>query len=362
MNAKIKQVNSNNNITKNSYKITTKFMLKIVLLFSCSILGVGFISGSEIYEFFVRFKMFLSLGCIIFFALIFILTKKIFIQNNNYQNMLKMQNFDKNISNKTFLNKFNIKRFLLFLNCFAVSAAMFSGLQVLAKKLFFDNYFIPIILCLTLVFVVLLIGIKGLDKLDYFVLIFLIFIIANFSINLCFGDSKIDLNYIFDLSDFSTLGLVGSIFFACNYVFMNIIQVQPILAEFNLKFSKKQINRISGIFAAALSFVLILFSLFLISNIRYSNYSMPFLEYFSHKGGALYFIYVIGLVLALISSLMGCLFGVKKEIKPFVKKNFWASAFAIVLPFVFGFVDFKFFVTIVYPIVGVINFVIFLFL
>ena len=176
MDVKIEQVNSNNNITDDGYKITTKFMLKIVLLFSCSILGVGFISGSEIYEFFVRFKVFLPVSIIIFFMLIFVLTRKVFIQNNNYQNSLKMQNFDKNVSNKTFLNKFYIKRFLLFLNCFAVSSAMFSGLHVLARKLFFDNYIIPIVLCLSLVFIVLLIGIKGLDKLDYFVLIFLIYI------------------------------------------------------------------------------------------------------------------------------------------------------------------------------------------
>lgn len=362
-NDKLEKVNSNKTITKNSYKLKTKIVLKLIVVFACAILGVGFISGSEIYEFFVRFKNYLPLTIGLFFVLIFILTRKVFLQNNNYQKTLKMQNMTKVSNKNTFLLKFKIKKVLLFFNCFAVSSAMFSGLNVLCKKLFFNNYYLPILITLVLVFFILLIGLKGLSKIDYLVVVFLMFIITIFCIELKSNsfDEVVMLSSI-SLSEFSLGSFLGALFFAVNYVFMNIIQIQPVLGEFNIVAGKKQINIISFLFAFLLTFVLAIFSIFLLNNMSYANFSMPFLEFFSQKSKLIYFIYVVGLILALVSSLIGCLFGVKREIMNYAKTNLFATIASVFATFVFGFIDFKVFVTVIYPIVGVINFIIFVFL
>jgi len=340
-------------------------LLNLFVLIICSIVGVGFISGAEIYQFYVRFGKYFYIGIFAFFILVFLLTRKIilnFYYNKNKYKMLKNNN---NCVKNTFLVKNNIKSFLIFFDVLMIASAMISGLNNMTKQLFKNNYFIIMIACIIIVFFILCIGINGLSKVDYVLMLFIIFIGVIFILNLCdfisFDlQSSTNKKYIND--DVSWGSFIFPIIFASLYVFMNIIQLEPILKEYKVTFTKKSINIFSLVLSGFLSIVLLLFSIFLNNNIKLTDFSMPFLTFFENISPTLKFIYIIGLFLALISSLLSCLIGVKRGILKFSKNNIVASGFSVILVLLLGMISFSTYVSVIYPIIGAINFVIFIFL
>ena len=116
--------------------------LKVGLLMLCAIVGVGFVSGAEIYSFYVRFGNFAYLGVFVFFVLINFLLNKIFKDFDNIENIVKVNNLNKNHTKYTILTKSKIKSLLINLNVLLVASAMFAGLFSLIKNLFYHNYFV----------------------------------------------------------------------------------------------------------------------------------------------------------------------------------------------------------------------------
>ena len=273
----------------------------------CSFIGVGFVSGAEIYEFFVRFGKLSFLGIILFFVLCFLLSFKIlkFQINNNFSFENKIKINDKIKSNKllkmskndliknkiTFLNKNSLKNFIVFLNVYFISATMFSGLNNLISNLFNHNFFLILILSFFVTFIFVLIGVKGLEKLDIFVVLFVAIITTFFVSNKSF-----DLKTIFNfenniLSEKNILALNKilffgeSLFFASLYVFMNILQFEPIVARSGINFSKKSAFFFSLMFALTLSVLLFIFVTFLSAKPELFESQMPFFTYFVSIGG-----------------------------------------------------------------------------
>ena len=322
----------------------------------CSVVGVGFVSGAEIYEVFVRFGKFWPLGVAVFFLLMFLISFKIILNYCNSKNISKMYFENNNYVKNTFLSKFKIKSFLLFFNILLVSGAMFSGLRTLLKQLCNNNYVLIFVLCVLVIFLVLFFGVSGLQKMDYFVLVFMI-LLAMFFACQTFGENQYQ---ILSLDNNFKAGLF-SVFFAVLYVFMNILQIEPILSEFNISFSKRKALLLSFFFSFVLTLLLIVFVLFFNANAKIAESSMPFLSYFKSKGGALFYVFSVGLILALVSSLLAALIGLKRR---FISKtsNLVATLLSIFLGLVVSVFDFSFFVSVVYPLVGFVNFVIFVFL
>ncbi len=333
------------------------FCFKIMILLICSIVGVGFVSGAEIYQFFVKFGKFSYFGVFVFFVLIFALTNKILRQNQSEQNVFKMNILTKIVSNNTFLTKSKLKSKLLFVNILMMASAMFAGLFNLIFKLYFHNHLLILIFALSIIFLVLYFGISGLQKFDYFVIVLLGIILCCF----CFCSNDISLNqnafFIFEFKNLIFSGLFSAI-----YVFMNIVQIQPILSEKNIQLSGKERKGFAFGFSLILTIILFVFVRFFNANLYLKNSQMPFLNYFSCKGGVVYLIYVIGLFLALFSSLITTLVGVKSRLNKRLNSNLLSSVGAIVLSSAISLIGFSNFISIVYPIVGIINFVIYVFL
>ena len=86
--------------------------LKLGIMMLCAIVGVGFVSGAEIYSFYVRFGNFAYLGVFVFFVLMFFLLNKIFKDFENNENVVKVNNLNKNNAKNTFLTRSNIKSIL----------------------------------------------------------------------------------------------------------------------------------------------------------------------------------------------------------------------------------------------------------
>lgn len=336
--------------------------LKIVMMMLCAIVGMGFISGAEIYQFFARFEIFSIFSIIIFFILMYLLSYKIIWKNRDIQNDVKMNNLNKNPSKNTFLNKVKIKSFLTNLNLLLVSSAMFAGLFSLTKNLFIHNcYLVGFFVCV-IVFLILYFGVSILQKFDIIVICFVGFIFFHFLFDLIFNFSEIDFNQ----QSFGCLNMVkncfGSVVFACLYVFMNIVQIQPIAHEFDGKLNSKHKWLAPLIFSISITILLSVFVCFMLEIYSLKNCEMPFFDYFKTQGGVMYFVYILGLILALLSSLLSCLIGVKRCVGKRIKSNFFTTGSSILLSMTISLIGFSNFVSIVYPIIGLINFIIFIFL
>lgn len=332
---------------------------KILVMMACSIVGVGFVSGTEIFEFYVRFQEYFVVGVVAFFLILFALSKKVLNEFCYEEKMFKMQKSIKIMSKNTILIKSQIKSFLIKFNCLMVSGAMFSGLNVLLKKIFFNNYYLVVVLSIFAITIIVAVGVEGLKKLDYFVFLFVMFLTFYFLKELC-GETGSQVAVIFEGFDLKTCGL--SMFFAGLYVFMNIIQIHPVLCELNAEFSRRQTWIFAGIFSIILTAVLLIFCFFLKGNSQLFESEMPFLEYFSSLQNIVKIIFELGLIFALLTSLVGSLFSVKKIVQKKVENRFCSSLIATMLAFVLSLLGFRFFVSVVYPLIGVVNFVIFMFL
>lgn len=358
---------------------------QLMLIMVCSFIGVGFVSGAEIYEFFVRFGDYCYISIFVFILLCFLLVYKIINraeiinfeakidtkQANDYKlnKDTKMYNNCENKSKNTFLIKNYANEIIVFLNVICISGAMFSGLKHLLKQLFLNNYFLLLILCFFITFVIVLIGVKGLSKVDIFVCIFVLIMLVCFVCNESFNLKTIDgenngfENITINQEKSGIVMLISSISFASLYVFMNILQFEPLVASSGIHFSKRGKILFSFLFAGLLGIILFIFSMFLKSNLYLGQSSMPFLDFFLNAGGFMSKIFPFGLLICLLTTLITCLIGVKQKfISKFSMSNFAASCSGVCLAIVLSILPFEIFVSVIYPFLGVINFISFTFL
>lgn len=323
-----------------------------------TMVGVGFVTGAEIYQFFIKFKINSIFGFCLFFVLTFCLTNKIFSETIKEQNMIKLQNIDKIYTKNTSLNKFKIKNYLTNINLLLVASAMFSGLKNLLKQLFNHNYIVLCFICVIFIVYVLWRGVKSLSKVNILVVIFLVFILFNLLVDFKFFEQNCNIKFV----DFSFKNITLSLLFSCVYVFMNIVEIQPVIRESNMNISKKQCMKYALIFSLLLVSVLIIIGMFLSCHGEYLLSPMPLLDYFRTKNNYLSVVFIVGLVFGLLSTLIGCLLGIKKWCKCLFGDEFYSAIFAVLLAMIFGMIDFSIYVKYIYPIIGVINFVIFVFM
>ena len=194
------------------------------------------------------------------------------------------------------------------------------------------------------------------------VICFVGFIFFHFIYVLIFNSSNFSLNNLMNDGKYLVKNLALSAVFSYIYVFMNVVQIQPIVKEFDGKFNSKHKWLFPFLFSLSLTFLLLVFVMFMFNFFNLKNQEMPFLSYFKTKSRVMYFIYILGLFLALLSSLISCLVGVKNWFRNAVKSNIFATGISILLSMVISLIGFSSFVLIVYPIIGIINFIIFIFL
>lgn len=346
------------------------FIFRLILLLVGSIVGIGFISGAEIYQFFVKFEVCCVFGIILFFTLMFLLVYKIFYKkfyNQKHpkthkiltcQNDVKMKKNNKKHHKNTILIKNQIENFLIIASTVALSGAMFSGLRNIIFELFENNFFAVYVLSILFIFYITLKGVLHLDKVN----VVMLFLLLSFLLFLIFDtfDSKKILSANFGVFGFENI--TKSLSFSLVYVFMNIVPIEHIVNEFDLKFSRRQVLIYSFFVAFILTLVLIVFALFLFANKNIQTYSMPLLVYFEKKGGVVLIFFILTLLLGLFSTMISCLIGIKRV---FILQKFtvFSSTFcAVLLSVVLGLIDFSVYVKIIYPIIGVMNFIIYVFL
>lgn len=437
-------------LKENSWFIEAKNMLKLFFISFCSVAGVGFVSGSEVANFFAKQGVFSYIGIMLTFFLVLILIYKMTIEvclnetcdfglcedlkNQNIKVKFQSYKDKKSVKVRIVLKKFkqNLNSFAVFLNIFVVSGAMCSGLKSFSQNIYFDNYLYMYFFVLAVVFIFLLLGVGWLSKINFLILFFVGFV--------CVFIMKKLKNYTF-LSDFQLNfplensikndGRISKFFkgglFGILYVFMNMFHIKPVVRASGVRFkSKKSCFFFACFFSAILSIIILIFTNLLISEKSLLSFQMPFMEFFktmvSGQDDLIFDIFKIGLILCLILSLVSCLIGLKSELMNLFKrlsffkfnfqvkkkikmkavsrekienknvdldetieneevfsdgkinavchkfyfenfslKNFCFSFLALFLSLLISFLPFDFFVGTIYPVLGVINMICFVF-
>lgn len=311
-------------------------LFNVGLVAICSFIGVGFISGAEIWFYFARFGSGMFAGLVVFAILMVLLIK-----------------FSLNASKFQSAKQSRLKTAILGLSEFLIASAMTSGLLETSKTLF-GKFWPLVFLCsiLTISFLFFK-DLKSFVLYNYFVAFFVIFVIVFLLLNNNYNSLEFSLKTNYK-------NITSSALFSSIYVFMNISEIRPILLNCQTLKTKKQ----KFIFAFIISLVLILsiivFSVSLLCNLNLTNYSMPFLLLFKNYSGAVYYIFLIGLVLAMISTAESCLIGVMGHLSYSKQDENFYKTLVIILLLIFGQIPFKIFVKVLYPIIAILNFFLFL--
>lgn len=309
-----------------------------------SVVGVGFLTGAEVQDFFAKFGKNSVIGMAVMAVLFFAMVSKMFEEKSQSRKYIKMQNINKDIEKNTFLNKNNIKNFLVFFNLLMISGAMISGLKRTLFNLLKHNYCVVFLICVIFVFVLLIFGFQGLSKFNYFVIGFAIFVLffACKGIGNClleFGaQTKVSCeNFVMNFAGFGARSVAGiatlaSVFLlemlagnfefglavlagvmAVIYVFMNIVEVQPVVEESPVMLTKKQAKWFCFVFAIIVVGMIFVLDVFLNNNQLIAENDMPMMAFFDGSP-LLGKVFCVGLVCALMSTLLVCLIGVKARL------------------------------------------------
>ena len=317
-------------------------LFNVCLVAVCSFVGVGFISGAEIWFYFARFgKIGLLFGVFVFGLLIFVLSG--FAFREKQENDLKLN---------------RVKTKILIVSELAVASAMVSGLMQTTRT-FFEKWWILVFVSSILLLIILFFSEKKSFVIyNYFVAIFVVFVIVSL---FCFNNNNIGQNGVVLQRNFSIKNVVLSILFACIYVFMNVSEIRPILEKNKDKFSKKEKIISSFCLSGILVLLVFMLSIVLLKNNDITKYDMPFLICFKTGGGVKLFVFLIGLVLTMISTADACLIGVKDKLSFIKKDENFIKIIVILSSLILGQISFRFFIKIVYPILAILNFLVFMF-
>lgn len=347
---------------KSSIKTITDY-LKLFVLMVGALIGVGFISGAEIYQFFARFKNGFVFGILAFFILLFVLTMRILDNNKDCKTYLKMFNLNKNHANNTFYQKTKIKLFLQNLSVVLVAGAMVSGLKNLILNLLNDNYYLFFCFCLVVVFFLLYFGVDWLAKFNIFVVFIICVMVVAMAQSLNCCTEKLGEMFSFEAEFYSFKNITIPILFSGIYVFMNIVQIKPVCDAVGVKYNKKLNIVYSLIFSFIMSLVVFVFVLFLNKHRYLCEFDMPLLSFFKINGNKhLLRLFLVGMFACLISTLLSCLIGIKERLKTVFHSNLYQTFLSIMLAVLVGTLDFSVFISLIYPLIGVINFIVFVFL
>lgn len=314
-----------------------------------SIVGVGFLTGAEVQDFFAKFGINSIFGLVVVGLLFYAMVLKMFTEKLQNEKCIKMQKTNENIAKNAFLNKNNIKNFLVFFNLLMISGAMISGLKHTLFNLLKYNYHIVFLCCVIFIFVLLIFGFQGLSKFNYFVIGFAIFVLffACKQMAIAFQGSSLRMSVscenfgaisagckAWNVAGIATsasvfllellvgkIGFVSAVFaitMAVIYVFMNIVEVQPVVEESPIVLTKKQAKCFCFVFAFVVVLMIFVLDVFLNNNAVIAENEMPMMAFFE-SSPVQNVVFCVGLIGALMSTLLVCLIGVKARLVAWVE-------------------------------------------
>lgn len=301
----------------------------------CSFIGVGFLTGAEIWFYFARFGTSMIVGIAVFAVFSVIL---VYFSLNQHKQQNKQL--------------FWLKTLVLGVSELLIASAMVSGLLEVSKSLFQPIWLFVFLCACFLIWWLFLRGLKGVVIYNYFVAAFVMFIILYLFL---FNNISLPKN----LNNFSAKQACFSGWFGALYIFMNISELRPILSNCVKLKTKKQKLCFSCIISLVLIFLIFLLSVVLFCNQEIVQFSMPFLLLFKNNGGVVYCVFLVSLLLAMISTAISCLLGAENKFSKNKNDIFFVKNIVMISALILGQIPFVCFVRVVYPAIAVLNIVLF---
>jgi len=288
--------------------------MELVFTFIGTIIGAGFSSGQEIRKYFVDFGGYGFLGIILISVLFMFIGEKIMLMG-----------FERNAESYDEILRYGFKckfkRIIDYFLCFflvATASTMFSGTGAFFRQLFGVESFIGSFFMMVATFFVVILGIKGIMRMSSFVVPILILCTCIISI---LSIKNFDFNEVTLINEVSPKGILPAIFSAVIYVSYNVVMGLSILPSIgNSAKNEKNIKVISifsgiiiGIFAS-----IIYFALF----VNYDKIQGVEIPIATLAGSTYSFIYGISFVIAVLTTAVGCLYGVYTRFNKSVIKFF----------------------------------------
>lgn len=304
-------------------KKSFNYLFDVFSILGC-VLGAGFISGTEIKNFFVRFGLYgfigIVLSSILFFFIIIYSTKKVC-----------------NLNDKL-LKKSKIQQLLTFCQVF-ISAAMMAGIvELLGASIGITASYVVVFI---LLFVVLLLGLNFAKSVNVFVcalailILPIILMVANSNFN--FENFNLTTNIAY---------LPISVVYAVFYIAMNTAASMPIINSISSKPKNKNWKLALGV--SGILFVLLL-AFFCVISASSSKLIMPIQGIIGN--GVVLFIYNILFLIAMLSTLLSTTNGLKKVFVKF-ENNAIECFLVTVLVCIVSFIGFENIIKFVYPVIG----------
>lgn len=322
------------------------FMRKIIALSFImigTVLGAGFASGQEIFQYFARFGK-LSIPLAIVSAVLFFFSYKFLLDLSNRERFLDYDAFSRRVFRKV------SPIFDVFL-CFSfivLCGSMYASVNQLQEMLF--NVDFPVLSFITAILCVLisLKGFSGLAKASVLTIPPIIFAILVLSF------SKIDVGQMFFQPVTFALGVDG-LLSAILYVAMNVLLSGVFLVLIGKNYTKKQIKIASITSISLLGVLLISICLCLIANPRVVEGQVPLLVLSFSISKIFGYMFCVVIWCAVFSTLVSSSFTCINIIS---SKNQFLSSFIVVLAgYLISSIGFSNIVKWVYPIIGCVGIV-----
>lgn len=308
----------------------------VVFLIFGTIVGSGFSSGKEIMVFFSRFGslsyLYIFLACVLFFVLFyFFLTcgQKVVdkIENNKLTN--------------------GIVIFISLVFC----ASMFAGIESLFSYFPKTLYAVLVAVLLVVCVLVCLRGIRGLEKVNV-VLMPTTFVVFLAVLIFCMKNSG--------GFEYSMQNSWAGILYGPLYVVLNTSMSGLVISKCGKDMTKKQAI-FSSLFSSLLVFVLLVLGNFVLQKRADSFFcDMPFL-YLVGENPVMFILDFLVILVGCFTTLISLTFTLKSSFMQFFKSDFFASVFAVLLPFLISGLGFSQIVAHLYPLCSVIGVFILLF-
>ena len=321
-------------------------ILKIICVVIGTIIGAGFISGQEIYTFFLKygyigficiFIMGILLGVVIYKTCFIIMNEKI----NNYESFL----------NSIFKNKFSkIKKFLhslvnifLLISFFIMCAAFCAYF----KQEYNISIYLTGIIISIICYIIFIKNINAIIKINSILMPIIIILIF-------FLITKLDINQV---NINSSNNILIAILNCILYVSYNIIILIPILLKLKGYMKSKKNIFLSSLICSIIVVFMALIIMCTISQINRINFIEIPLLYITDTYGLSYkYIYSLVLIIAIVTSAISAGYGfLENTIKN--KRNYKKLAFLICIISIFvSNLGFSNLVNVLYPLFGVLGF------
>lgn len=306
----------------------------VCMLLGC-FLGAGFVSGREVASYFSRFGCMSILAIIVCVILMFLLMLFfLFLSKTKHKGFYFVDSYFGGVSGGI--------RLLISVSVLIVISSMFAGTMSLAET-FGVNKILFMLFTILFAFLIVMGNVKSLANINIILIPLLILILFW----VCLEPISFD---------FFTSNSASAIISGGNYVFINIMSIGLFLLEIGGEYNRKEKVLISAITTFVIAIMLVLVNNAILTN-KCIDDTFPVLSLITNSR-TLYVILQSAIYFGLFTTLISNVFVLSNYVNVYLKNYKISVILSLVSGVLLSFIGFKFIVGYVYWIIGLIGFVV----